>query len=357
MNSERATKRSSVWHIMPRYFSSPVDTVVAAFRRFRREPRAATLGLGASENRSESIEGSETGRVSGGKAPSQDNTANRAPETSNQTLIAFRVSARPCMRLTPASSARPWMLATNEQFANRCLPLLIANQAGWFFLNSHPIRVTWDGGNEIRSIHIEYLNGSPPYPAVSHFGHGIVTWRIPYLLRTAPDYNLLVRGPSNWPKDGAHPLEGIVETDWSVGTFTMNWMLTRPNQPVVFEVDEPICMIVPQRRGELESFHPRVVDLRTDKAIQSEYHAWNRSREQFLKTLNVAGSSAMRQKWQKHYFRGVSPLASRAGIHQTKLSLREFSSNQEKETTLDQVRPQEEGIDDESLTELRGDLE
>jgi hypothetical protein len=192
---------------------------------------------------------------------------------------------------------------------------------------------------------------------VSHFGHGIVTWTIPYLLRTPPDYNLLVRGPSNWPKDGAHPLEGIVETDWSVATFTMNWILTRPNQPVVFEVDEPICMIVPQRRGELESFHPRVVDIRTDTAIQSEYHAWTRSRQQFLKNLGVAGSSAMRQGWQKHYFRGVSPLASSAGIHQTKLSLREFSSNQEKGTALKQVRPHMESADHESLTERSGDPE
>jgi hypothetical protein len=123
------------------------------------------------------------------------------------------------------------MQATNERFANRCLPLLIANQAGWFLLNSHPIRVTWDGGNELSNLQVEYLKGFPPYPAVSHFGHGIVTWTIPYLFRTPPGYNLLVRGPSNWPKDGAHALEGIVETDWSVATFTMNWMLTRPNQP------------------------------------------------------------------------------------------------------------------------------
>jgi hypothetical protein len=249
------------------------------------------------------------------------------------------------------------MHATNERFANRCLPLLIANQAGWFLLNSHRIRVTWDGGNEISNLHIEYLKGSQPYPAVSHFGHGIVTWTIPYLLRTPPDYNLLVRGPSNWPKDGAHPLEGIVETDWSVATFTMNWMLTRPNQPVVFEVDEPICMIVPQRRGELESFHPRVVDIWRDAAIQSEHRAWTRSRAQFLKNLSVAGSSAMRQGWQKDYFRGVSPRASRVDIHQTKLSLREFSSNDEKRTTLEQVRPHMESADHESLTERNGDPE
>ena len=49
----------------------------------------------------------------------------------------------------------------------------------------------------------------------------------------------------------------MIETDWSVATFTMNWKLTRPHWPVTFEIGEPICMVVPQRRGELESFHPQ----------------------------------------------------------------------------------------------------
>jgi hypothetical protein len=347
-----------MWRIMPRYLSRPVDTVLAGFRTFRREPCTANLDLGASESGAHAVNGSKTGRVRSQEAATQDNADRRAPAPSDETLIAFRLNARPSIRLVPASSARAWMQATNERFANRCLPLLIANQAGWFLLNSHPIRVTWDGGNELSNLQVEYLKGFPPYPAVSHFGHGIVTWTIPYLFRTPPGYNLLVRGPSNWPKDGAHALEGIVETDWSVATFTMNWMLTRPNQPVVFEVDEPICMIVPQRRGELETFHPRVADIRTDATIQSEYHAWTRSRSQFLKYLNVAGSSAMRQGWQKDYFRGVSPRASRADIHQTKLSLREFSSsNDEKRTTLEQVRPHRESAGHESLTEHSGDPE
>jgi hypothetical protein len=179
----------------------------------RREPSPAVQSMGASDAGVHAVEGSETERVGDGKVTSQDHAAMRTPDGSDATLIAFRVSASPRMRLVPAPSARPWMLATNERFANRCLPLLIANQAGWCLLNSHPMRATWDGGNDIRSVHIEYLKGWPPYPAASHFGHGIVTWTVPYLFRTPPGYNSLVRGPVNWPKDAAHPLEGIVETD------------------------------------------------------------------------------------------------------------------------------------------------
>jgi hypothetical protein len=107
------------------------------------------------------------------------------------------------------------------RFANRCLPLRIANQAGWFILNSHPLRVTWTGGNDLSALEVESLDPSVAPPAASHFGSGILTWNIPYLFRTPPGYNLHARGPANWPKDGACPLEGIVETDWAVSTFTI----------------------------------------------------------------------------------------------------------------------------------------
>ena len=45
-----------------------------------------------------------------------------------------------------------------------------------------------------------------------------------------------------------------METDWLDATFTMNWKLTRPHHPVVFEADEPIAMNSPVRRGQLEEF-------------------------------------------------------------------------------------------------------
>jgi hypothetical protein len=233
------------------------------------------------------------------------------------------------MRLIPAPSNRHWMHATADHFAERCLPLVIANQAGWLILNSHSLRVTWSGGNDLASIKIDYLRNLPPYPAVSHFGHGILTWHVPYVFKTSPGYNLLVRGPSNWPKDGVCPLEGIVETDWSVATFTMNWKLTRPNQSVTFEVDEPICMLVPQRRGELESFHPHVEAIDGEPELRRRYQMWSASRARFLRELRSplqsASSATARQVWQKHYFQGKSPSGDDTSEHQTKLKLREFS--------------------------------
>lgn len=242
-------------------------------------------------------------------------TRTPAAELDEPKLIAYRLSRWPALRLARASTSRPWMEQTGR-FANRCLPLLIANQAGWFILNSHTFRVTWTGHDDPSSLKVEYQSGYAPYPAMSHFGFGILTWQIPYLFRTPPGYNLLVRGPANWPKDGTYPLEGIVETDWAVATFTMNWKLTHLNSPVTFNTDEPICMLVPQRRGELETFRPEIRSLHTDHETAEGYRQWFRSRGQFL--------AERRASWQKHYFHGTSPGGLGATEHQRKLKLRDF---------------------------------
>jgi len=217
------------------------------------------------------------------------------------------------------------MDATSNRFANRCLPLRIANQAGWFVLNSHPLRVTWNGGNDRSDLEIEPLDGETSHPASSHFGSGILTFNLPFLFRTPKGYNLQVRGPVNWPKDGVYPLEGVVETDWALSTFTMNWKLTRAELPVVFEVGEPICMIVPQRRGELEAFGPEIRELDEEPETASAYREWAEGRERFNRDLKVPGSDAVKQGWQKHYVRGTTLRGIRAEGHQTKLRLQDFA--------------------------------
>src|SRR5205807_231232 len=97
----------------------------------------------------------------------------------------------------------------------------------------------------------------------SHFGAGVVTFTIPYLFRTPKGVNLWVKGPTNYFKDGAAPLEGVVETDWAVSSFTMNWKLTRPGLPVRFARGEPICMIVPVPRGLAEELDPHQAPIAT----------------------------------------------------------------------------------------------
>ncbi len=77
--------------------------------------------------------------------PAIEDPKGRTNEGQEPNLIAYRVSRWPPMRLVTASSSRDWMDATPNRFANRCLPLRIASQVGWFVLNGHALRVTWNG--------------------------------------------------------------------------------------------------------------------------------------------------------------------------------------------------------------------
>lgn len=265
-------------------------------------------------------------RISAGSVSGADARQERWGQTGDAPrLLAYRLSSTPRMPLVPAARERAWMNATGERFAYRCLPLNIANQSGWWVLNSHDLTVTWDGGNGVDALRIDWRSGDPPFPAVSHFGEGILTWHLPYLFRTPAGWNLLVRGPANLPKPGIAPLEGVVETDWSVATFTMNWKVTTIDQPVAFEAGEPICQLVPQRRGELEAFAPEIHEIASNPELDAAFSVWSASRSRFLGELHEPGSDAVRRKWQKDYFHGATPDGTRAPDHQTKLRLREFS--------------------------------
>jgi hypothetical protein len=246
-----------------------------------------------------------------------------------QDLIAYRLAPSPAMRLLPASRWRDWMNATVQRWANRCLPLLVANESGWVIENPYAFEATWDGGDHPQSLVIEFDEGAVKHPRPgSHFGYGIITWAVPYLFRTPPGYNLLARGPANWPKDGICALEGLVETDWSVATFTMNWKMTRAGQPVRFEQGEPFCMVVPQPRGLLTQFSPRVRDIRSDPEAHEGHHRWSESRHEltvrkFLSEHSVDFADA-NEEWQRHYFKGVTPDGSEAPYHETQLRLPPF---------------------------------
>src|SRR5690606_33114809 len=192
-----------------------------------------------------------------------------------------------------------------------------------FILNEHAFDAIWDGTAALTAIRIRPVDPLKPARAVSHFGAGVLTFHIPYVFRTPPGYNLLVRGPANWPKDGVQALEGLVETDWATATFTMNWKFTRARRWVRFEAGEPICMVVPQRRGELELFEPVVRDLAENPGLDAAYRAWSASRSRFLAGLRTLEPEAVAIKWQKDYFQGRAPDGTRAaGRHQTVLKLK-----------------------------------
>lgn len=224
--------------------------------------------------------------------------------------------------ITQASPTRDWMHETEERKAMRCLPLRMASQHGWIIRNTHRLVVIWSGGEGPETVNILYHPERPEHLlARSFLGHGILTFQLPYLFRTSPGYNLLVRGPANCPKDGISPLEAIVETDWSEASFLMSWQITRPRTPLVFEVGEPLCMIVPQRRGDLERFETSIRPLDEDAELANGFQEWRDSRNGFNARRLAEGPSV---GWQMHYARGMNVSGNVAFEHQTRFELASF---------------------------------
>ena len=243
----------------------------------------------------------------------------------SRDFIAYQIhEANSAMQLQTAPIERQWMDESPQRFAYRCLPLNIANQNGWVVTAGSGFRAFWYGGAHPTDIEVQF--DGPPDPFVSsHFGHGVLTFSLPWLFRTPPGVNLWVKGPSYSPKDGIQALEGVIETDWAVSTFTMNWKFTRSNEWVRFEAGEPICHLLPVPRGFTEGFAPRVELLSATPDLHAAYKAWEASRSGFLTGLKEQDPAAVKQGWQKDYFKGETGEGTFDG-HQTRLRIREFET-------------------------------
>ena len=103
----------------------------------------------------------------------------------------------------------------------------------------------------------------------------------------------------------------------------MNWKLTRPGS-VTFTQGEPVAMLVPQRRGDLETWAARKAELSSNPALAAGYHQWIASRMDFLAKRNAGDPEARSQKHQKHYFNGKTNEGINFAEHQKKRHLAEF---------------------------------
>jgi hypothetical protein len=201
--------------------------------------------------------------------------------------------------IRPAPVERDWMDTSKDRFAYRCLPLNIANSHGWELLCPHGFKAGWNGGPDPASVFVAADASGVVPPAMGHFGHGVLTFHIVCLFRTEPGYDLMVQGPINRPKDAIAPLSGIIETDWAPYSFTMNWKFTRPFTTVRFEKGEPFCHFFPVKRGEVESFSPRLRPLRENPALSEAHRQWRENRAGFIEGLQKPGSPEAEEKWQR----------------------------------------------------------
>jgi hypothetical protein len=217
-------------------------------------------------------------------------------------VVAFQIHEDDCAPIRPARRERKWMEDADKKFPYRCLPLVVANQYGWEILSTHHIRAIWDGSSAAEGLTVENLSGDGELHASSHFGAGVLTFSIPFLFQTPERWNLMVRGPTNNPKDGIAALDGIVETDWTHATFTMNWRFTRAGT-VEFALGEPICLFFPIQRGALEKFCAELRTLESNPELEKKYREWSDGRDRFLLGLEKQKPHIVAEGWQKEYFK------------------------------------------------------
>lgn len=227
------------------------------------------------------------------------------------------------MDIVPMAHQRAWMDDTPNAFAYRCLPLSMANQNGWAILSPCDVAVSWDGSPHLGGLHIEVPEADRRWLhyICDHFGAGVLTFSLPYLFRTPPGYAMWVRGPANRAMPGIQALEGLVETDWSVSTFTMNWRFLEVDRVVRFRKGDPICVLTPIQLNALEGFEPELRRITDDPELHAQYTAWSDSRSRFNQDPERKPTD-----WQKDYFLGKAPEGVALGRHEhrTKLNLRPF---------------------------------
>lgn len=222
--------------------------------------------------------------------------------------------AAPAVR--PADQVRAWMEAT-AGFAQRCLPLTIANTSGWEFLCPVGFSATWDGGPTKHSLIVEFDEPTPMRFASSHFGFGIITLHPGYLLQTDSGIDTQVMGTPNHIKDGVQALTGVVATDWLPFPFTMNWKMTRPGS-IRFEKGEPFCFVtLLAPTAAVAACQPRILPLAANPDLAAEYAAYAQSRSEFNAKLEAREPEAVGAKWQRHYTKGQTPTGHTAPDHHT----------------------------------------
>jgi len=235
-------------------------------------------------------------------------------------LVAYRLPSETEWPLRRALLRRDWMDGFKDRWPYRCLPLNIANQAGWEILSPASFAVTWDGGEGVEALRVEFDEGFAPHAPLikSHFGGGVLTFCPPLLFRTEEPLGLFVRGPCNFWIDGAAALDGWVESWGLEASFTMNWKITRQDAPVRFEKGQPICLLQPFDLDQLERVHPVLRDLGDDPLLAERYDQW-RSRRSLFSALRGPHQS------QHTYTRGSNEAGEPVSGHRAGIDLRDFA--------------------------------
>jgi hypothetical protein len=150
------------------------------------------------------------------------------------------------------------MNTPKSSYSYKCLPLRIANELGWEIGCPTTFTCVWDGGESKESIKLSFENPNDLHKNItvkSHFGSGILTFSLPYIMRTPKKKSIYIRGPTNFYKEYCQYLDAVIETDWINYSFTYNIKINKKDSIISFTKGEPICSFIILNLEEISNTH------------------------------------------------------------------------------------------------------
>jgi len=76
---------------------------------------------------------------------------------------------------------------------------------------------------------------------------------------------------------------------------------------ISFAKGEPFCFINVVQNQSQDEIQPVIKSLESDQDLKKQYEAWARTRNEFNESLMRRDPEAMKEAWQKFYFKGEKP--------------------------------------------------
>jgi hypothetical protein len=214
-------------------------------------------------------------------------------DVPKNTIAVFCPSEFPFNSAVPKildrpSKGRDWF---TPQFY-RCLPLAIGNQYGFVVKSNASFSFKWDGRETSDAITFWFDKDTDTEimdPLVeSHFGHGIITIKTSFVLRTPIGVNLMTVNPPNTIIPNITVMTGVIETDNLRRSFTFNLKIQMPNIITKIEKGTPIAGFIPIPRYFVDNF---ILDsannLFSSKVVEEEFEARNAAHQYRTYTNNL----------------------------------------------------------------------
>lgn len=191
-----------------------------------------------------------------------------------------------------------------------CLPLTIGNQYGFILKATRDVNILWNGGNNPEDLIVTVVGDNKLNHLVniaeSHFGNGIVTFALPFILRTPPGINIMTINPPNFIMENITPMTGVVETDNLRFTFTINLKIQQPNVLTHIKKGSPMGAFIPIPRYFADKFELKMAkDIFSKELIDEEIKAFEKSH--IIRTTTPL---------DKNYFKGYDGFKNKFPDHQ-----------------------------------------